>query len=184
MPLFYKTKMRIIKVLFLTILFSLQTISVLSQQEKRVEFVYAPVSPIHLIANPEKYDGKRVRLRGFLHYQFEDSALYLSKDDADYLNSANAIWIRYDKTVKLEILVCKNIKEITKPTADDFKYFDGRYVTVEGIFNMKGRGHLGVFSGELDNVVRLEEDRQWFDGKKEVAVIDKDGKVVSKDKCQ
>lgn len=175
--------MRVIKVLFLVILFSFQTISVVSQQKKQIEFVYAPVSPIHLIANPEKYDGKRIRLHGFLHYQFEDSALYLSKDDADYLNSANAIWIRYDETVKLEILICKDIKEIAKPTPNDFKYFDGRYVVVEGIFNMKNHGHLGVFSGALENVVRLEEQRQWFDGQKKVAEIDKDGKVVSKDKC-
>jgi hypothetical protein len=53
------------------------------------------VSIIRLIATPEKYHGKFVRVEGYLHNQFENSAIYLSKDDADHLIGKNALWVWY-----------------------------------------------------------------------------------------
>lgn len=49
------------------------------------------VSVLHLIAHPERYHERMVVVSGYLHNQFEDHALYLSKEDADYGVRANAI---------------------------------------------------------------------------------------------
>jgi len=39
------------------------------------------VSLIQLIANPQAYDGKTVRITGFLHLEFEGNAIYLHNED-------------------------------------------------------------------------------------------------------
>ena len=48
------------------------------------------VSMIQLIANPQVYDNKRVRITGFLHLEFEGDAIYLHREDFSYaLKRAN-----------------------------------------------------------------------------------------------
>src|SRR5688572_23897760 len=42
------------------------------------------VSLVELLAKPAQYDGKRVLVSGFYHYEFESSGLYLSRDDARF----------------------------------------------------------------------------------------------------
>jgi hypothetical protein len=42
-------------------------------------FGVSNVTLVHLIASPERYDGQIVLASGYLHYRFEDSALYLSE---------------------------------------------------------------------------------------------------------
>ena len=39
------------------------------------------VSMIELIANPEKFDGKRVFVNGFVHFEFEGNGLYFHEED-------------------------------------------------------------------------------------------------------
>jgi hypothetical protein len=130
------------------------------------------VSVIHLVSRPEQYDGKRVKLFGYLHVRFEDSALYLSKDDADYLTGANAIWVSgYDPAAKLE-----PIDGVVK----DLRYFDGRYVMLEGFFKMKERGHMGMFSGGIGQIVRVLELQRWYDGRKELTKFDERGRIKPK----
>jgi len=41
------------------------------------------VSVVQLIANPQQYDGKQVRLIAFLNLEFEGNALYLHREDFD-----------------------------------------------------------------------------------------------------
>src|SRR4051794_10776104 len=45
----------------------------------------AQVSLVQLLANPERYHNKPVSLEGFLHVEFEECGIYLSRDDANYL---------------------------------------------------------------------------------------------------
>jgi hypothetical protein len=132
---------------------------------------------VSVLANPEKYDGKQISLTGFLHVQFEDSALYLSKDDADYLNLMNAVWITYSKSPRREWRCPQN-----EPVGLSIDYFNGKYVTVSGTFNMKERGHLGAFAGTLEDVTWLIENRRWYDGSTKVVKQDRDGRI--KDKCE
>jgi hypothetical protein len=51
------------------------------------------ISLIQLIANPEKYDGKVIEVKGFLSLEFEGNALYLQKDDYEYFNRKNGVSI-------------------------------------------------------------------------------------------
>jgi hypothetical protein len=140
-------------------------------------YLMHPPPLVSVLANPEKYDGKRVTVTGFLHFQFEDSALYLSKDDGDYLNLENAIWIRYSDSPR-RVWRCPQ----NEPAGLDNDYFNGKYVTLTGTFNMKERGHLAAFSGTLENVTSIVEERRWYDGSRKVVKQDKDGRIS--DKCQ
>src|SRR5436190_24164697 len=50
-------------------------------------------SLIRVLANPEKYDGKRIQLTGYYSKSFESVGLFLSKADARVGNIQNAIWV-------------------------------------------------------------------------------------------
>lgn len=94
---------------------------------------------IQLIANPQQYDGKPIRVMAFLHLEFEGNALYLHREDFDKSLLSNAVWISLDD---------QKIRTSKK--------FSGGYVLVEGIFNAKDQGHLGSFSGSIQQVTRLQ----------------------------
>jgi hypothetical protein len=91
------------------------------------------VSLIHLIANPEQHEGKMVRLVGVAHFEFEEAALYLHREDEAVMNSQNAIWIGGKAGY----------------TQADYKALSGAFVIVEGRFTGKAHGHLGAYPGEL-----------------------------------
>ena len=90
------------------------------------------VSIINLIANPEKYQGKRVTVIGYMSAEFEGTAIYLSREDFDHKISKNAIFLNIGK-------------------AYEYKLYHKEYVSLDGIFT-KGGGHFGVYSGMLNNV--------------------------------
>ena len=119
------------------------------------------VSLIQLIATPEKYQGKFVRVEGFLHKQFEDSAIYVTKNDADHLICMNALWVSYAEKV---------LKEADDPRqkGDNLKYFDGKFVLIEGYFNPNMHGHLGAFAGSIEKTSRVMELSRVFDRSKPV----------------
>lgn len=120
------------------------------------------VSLVQLIATPEKYNGKFVRVNGYLHVKFEDSALYFSKDHADRIDARNAIWMSYAENGKLQLQPKHKAGIIN---------FDCEWVFVEGIFvyeSEHGHGHMSLFSGELKNVTRVVKQIQWYNGKKEL----------------
>ncbi|HKV35474.1 MAG TPA: hypothetical protein VJP89_14155 [Pyrinomonadaceae bacterium] len=95
------------------------------------------VSMVQLIANPREYDGKFVRVIGFASVIFEGTAVYLHRDDYEYDIPKNGLWIDVDF-----------VKQ---------KRFDQRYVLIEGTFNAERRGHMGVFSGAIQDIKRLED---------------------------
>ena len=102
-------------------------------QESRQEHI----SIISLIANPDRYDGKKVLIRGFVVIEFEGDAIYLSETDYRQMLSKNAIAI--DTGTRLA----------------DLKKMSGRYITLEGVFNASNLGHLGLFSGTIINITRI-----------------------------
>lgn len=51
------------------------------------------VSMVQLIANPEKFDGKLIRIIGFLRLEFEGDALYLHREDYENGIMGDAIWV-------------------------------------------------------------------------------------------
>ncbi len=115
------------------------------------------VSIINLIATPERYSGKVVRVDGVLVLQFEGDAIYISKADAENSVSKNSISLQIDYS-KLGIPE----KEPSDPEqrkqmlskAKSLKGMIGKSVLIEGFFDKNSRGHLGLSSGSI-NVTRV-----------------------------
>lgn len=101
------------------------------------------VSLVQLIASPKDYDGKFVRVIGFVRLEFEGSAIYLHQEDYLHGLTRNGLWI--DVT-----------DDIRKRRAE----FDLKYVLVEGTFNAKETGHMGLWSGSIQKITRFQA---WSD---------------------
>ena len=103
--------------------------------------VYENTSLISLIATPEKYNEKKVQVIGYLHLEFEGTAIYFHKEDYEKGILENSFWVNFsDKLAK-------------KKSLQDYS---DKYVIIIGTFKMKDKGHLGLFSGTIDNIVRLD----------------------------
>ena len=98
------------------------------------------VSLIQLIANPQVYDGKTVRIIGFLHLEFEGNVIYLHHEDFRYGLTKNGLWIDLPRDMAQE----------------QRKAVNDQYVICTARFVAKMHGHMGMNSGELANVTRLE----------------------------
>ena len=96
------------------------------------------VSIIQLIATPDKFHGKFIRVIGYLHLSFEGSSLYLHTEDYLAAITKNGIW--FDDT----------LETVKKP-----QDFTDQYVLVEGTFDSKRHGHLGMWSGAISDVKRV-----------------------------
>jgi hypothetical protein len=97
------------------------------------------VSLVRLIANPKDYDGKVVRVIGFVRLEFEGNGIYLHEDDYKHSLYKNGLWIRV--TADME----------TRKTE-----FDRKYVLIEGTFDAKMTGHMGLWSGSIRNITRCQ----------------------------
>ena len=97
------------------------------------------VSLVQLIANPTVFDEKRVILKGYVFLEFENQHMYLSEADAKHGITRNSVWLDVS-----DAIYAKRAQ------------FHGRYVIVEGTFNARRRGHLGMSSGEIGNIVRFD----------------------------
>src|SRR5436190_13567225 len=96
------------------------------------------VSIIQLIAHPNDYDSKVVRLTGFVRLEFEGTGVYLHEDDCRYHITKNGLWLK----VSDEIM--KNKRE-----------FNLKYVLLEGTFNAEDRGHMGAWNGSIEKITRF-----------------------------
>jgi hypothetical protein len=111
----------------------------------RRPFAPGPAIPlVRLIANPEKYDGQRVVVHGYARMDFEGTALYMTKDDADYEFTENSIWIG-----ELAKGADHGLIEKRKPG----------FVCIEGTFQMAkgktGKGMWGMWSAEIRDITAL-----------------------------
>lgn len=97
------------------------------------------LSLVQLIGNPDKYDGKFVRVEGFLRLEFEGNALYLHQEDDEHTLTKNAIWVDASPDMM------KKRDRLNK-----------KYVLLEGTFDAKDHGHMGFFAGSLHAVRRAD----------------------------
>lgn len=97
------------------------------------------VSLIQLIANPKDYHGKVVRVIGFVRLGFEGNAIYLHQDDYTHGITKNGLWIDV-------------ADEIRKKQKD----YDQKHVLLEGTFNAKETGHMGLWSGSIQKISRFQ----------------------------
>jgi hypothetical protein len=99
----------------------------------------ASVSIIQLIATPERFDRRCVRIIGYMHLEFESHGLYLTRADYVQAVTRNGLWLG--------------------EAADTTIYRSGIndvYVIVEGEFRADDHGHMGAFSGGLRQLTRLD----------------------------
>ena len=105
------------------------------------------VSLVELIANPDKYDGWKVDVTGYLHCVFEGELLFLSSHDLRDYTTENAVGI-----------ACRyNTIGFSDP---DARQWHGHRVTIGGTFHgrprkqlMEGEIHLGSWvTGTIDPI--------------------------------
>ena len=138
----------------LTLLFLFFAFCVIGQKKKfniprdtsevsplKVLDIVGPVSIVNLIATPEKYDGKKIQIIGYLHLEFEGDGIYLHKDDFTNAITANGQWVNFSE----KLIKKKNIKD-----------YSDNYVIILGTFNKDSKGHMGLFNGTMDDIVRLD----------------------------
>ena len=89
------------------------------------------VSIIQLLADPQKYDGKKIRVSGYVHIEDENTGIYLHKEDLTHHLYANGLWIIF-------------LENTFNPECRD------QYAVVEGIFDAKNTGHLGLWNGAIN----------------------------------
>ena len=101
-----------------------------------------------LIANREKWQGKRIEVLGYYFSAPEVSALYESEPDADPAHDARALWISWG---------------VAPGHEDRVKWPKTGYVRVIGKFEYKsnGSGYLGRWPGQI---VSLELMERILDG--------------------
>src|SRR3954463_11374207 len=97
------------------------------------------LSLVQLIANPKDYDGKIVRVIGFVRLEFEGNAIYLHQDDYKHSIAKNGLWI-----------------DVTDDIRKKQKDYDQKYVLLEGTFNAKDTGHMGLWSGSIEKITRFQ----------------------------
>jgi len=93
-----------------------------------------------LLATPEKYHGKRVRVSGYHHAEFEHSSLSEGPDSIR----------KYKESVWLG-----SMSHFAK-LADAVSHNDA-FITVEGAFTGGSGGHLGLWAGEIDRLTKIEK---------------------------
>ena len=97
------------------------------------------LSIIQLIANPQDFHGKFIRVIGFVNLEFEGDAIYLSQEDYIHGLSKNGLWLDTNDAIE------KQRGKFTK-----------KYVLVEGTFAATDRGRISLFSGSIGNIQRFE----------------------------
>lgn len=108
------------------------------QQESPAAEAVEDVSLVALISNPGHYDGKLVRVVGFLNTEFEGDGLYLHHDYHRLGISKNAVWV-----------------SVEEDRWGELSELSGKYVLLEGRFSTM-KGHMDLFSGELGGLRRWD----------------------------
>jgi len=98
------------------------------------------VSLIQLIANPQTYDEKTIRVIGFLRLEFEGNVLYLHNEDFLHGIEKNGLWVDLPRDI----------------TQEQIRTINNHYVICTAKFVAKMHGHMSMNSGEVSNITRLE----------------------------
>lgn len=96
------------------------------------------ISMVQLLSNPEQYNGKLIRVVGYLWIEPEGSAIYLHKEDKINSLTKNAIQISVSEEMY------KRREELS-----------GYYVLIEGVFSSDDKGHMELYSGVLQSIQRI-----------------------------
>ncbi len=93
-------------------------------------------SVIQLIARPDLFDGKRVRVIGYIHLEFEGNGIYVRREDLVRRIHGNGLWVAFS--------------DAPPDGCQD------RYVVIQGIFRARHHGHMGLWSGAITDITRCD----------------------------
>jgi hypothetical protein len=106
------------------------------------------VSLVQLLANPERYDGRKIQAAGLFVYREGQHALFLSSADAENGISQNSIAV---------VLQQASYKQ------DDLAQLDGKFISVKGAFNARGGAPESTggtqSNARIPQIVAIEEVR-------------------------
>jgi hypothetical protein len=94
-----------------------------------------------LLADPQRFEGQRVRTTGFLRLEFEANALYLTRDDFNREMRQHAVWLDLSNA---------QLRKLGK--------LNNGHVVVDGVFSAQYKGHGGKWPGALRPVADV---RMW-----------------------
>ena len=97
------------------------------------------VSMIQLIATPEQYQGRSVRVIGYLRFELEGNALFFHKEDFENMIPVNAVRLDLDG------------KSLEK-----YCHLTDSYVFVDGRFSSKASGSPAYYSGRIGEIRSIE----------------------------
>jgi hypothetical protein len=115
--------------------FTAMLLLALAASPARAESDFTRVSLVRLLADPEAFHGKLVETAGVLELGFESNGVFLTKEHMEAGLTINAIWVTPSAQMQ-----------------EDRKTLRGAYVIVAGRFNAHGKGHMGLYSGMLEDV--------------------------------
>ena len=125
---------------FLFLLLLLLSVNSFAQQKSEQP---SYISLVELLANPDKFNNKKVSLVGVFAYNENESVIYLSKDDKFYENTKNGFILKFSS---------ENFRDLSK-----LSIYDGDYVTIIGCFNKNNKGSLQYFfSGAIEQITAFE----------------------------
>lgn len=94
------------------------------------------ISMVQVLANPEKYDGKRIRFVGYLVSEFECHAVFLDEESYKHYILSNSIFLQHD---------------FGKRTGKVHR----KYCLVEGTYKAIPEGYMAANNGALEEVSRI-----------------------------
>lgn len=99
------------------------------------------VSLLQLIATPDAFDGKYVRVHGFVRIEHEETAIYLHREDAEHMLTKNGLWLAAN--------------DVATEGSKEAQVKD-RYALIEGRFVANKKGHRSLWSGSVEDISRME----------------------------
>jgi hypothetical protein len=100
-------------------------------------------SLIQVLARPDAYHGREIVVEGYLEVKFEGTAIYLSREDAEYNLTRNGFWVSL-RDSPLEATVWEIARQ-----------FHGQYVRIEGIFDAEDCGFHDDWAGSFDKITMI-----------------------------
>jgi hypothetical protein len=85
-----------------------------------------------VVANPAKFHGLRVRVKGLCRIEFEGTALYKNPDAYRQRRGTDGVWLR-----------------VGWPVLPGIQALDGQEVSIEGTFDHAKKGHDAAYVGSL-----------------------------------
>ncbi|MDZ4318622.1 MAG: hypothetical protein U1A07_07230 [Phenylobacterium sp.] len=114
--------------------------------DRQISLAYEPISIITLLAAPERFDGRKVQVSGFVTLGFEDLGVHLDASSYEAGLHKNALWLHRPGWL----------------TSAAARRLDRRYGEVAGTFEASVHGrcerlmHCSRFSGALTDIRRIK----------------------------